>query len=182
MTVPAPEGTPPADSTPPEPDGTPTPPAPDGEEQDTPLHRALVAERAEVKRLKAELKERETQDEQARRAAMTDQERALAEAKDAARRETVQEYDARILKLRVQAKAADFHDPDLVSSLLDLDADAKDDEIDRALADLAKERPYLVKAPGVRPMPQGPRSGSKSGDDVTGDDWLRQMVDAKRNG
>jgi hypothetical protein len=179
MSVPAPEGTPPPE-TPPAP---PAPPAdPPKDDEDTPLHRALIAEREEVKRLKAELKTREDSEEQARRAAMTDQDRALAEAKDAARRDTVAEYEGRIMKLRVQAKASNFHDPELVSSLLDLDADASDAEVDKAIADLATARPYLVKTPGVPPMPQGPRSGPKGGDDVSGDDWLRQMVDAKRNG
>lgn len=178
MTVPT-EGTP--DPTPePEPTTETPPPASEEGQEDTPLHRALVAERAEVKRLKAELRTRQEKEEQERRAAMTDQERALAEAKDAARRDTVAEYESRILKLRVQAKASNFHDPELVSSLLGLDAEASDAEIDSALASLATERPYLVKTNGVPPMPQGPRSAPKGSDGVTGDDWLRQMVDSKR--
>ena len=182
MTVPTDEATTPPEETE-EPTAPPADETPSDGEDDSPLHRALVAERAEVKRLKQELRDRQSKDEEARRAAMSDQERAIEEAKDAARKATVEEYESRIFNLRVQAKASDFYDTELVASLLKLDADASDEELDAALAELAKERPYLVKAgSSVPPMARGPRSQPTGGEAQSADDWLRATVQAKRRG
>jgi hypothetical protein len=181
MSVPAPEGTPPADPTPPA-DGTPpddgTPPAEGEGTEETTLEKTLRKERDERKRLEGVLKAREQEDEKARLAAMDDNARAIEEAKAAARAETASEYEQRILGLRAQSRASSFHDPDLAVKLLELKGDPTDAEIDAALAALAKDKPYLVKtASGVPPTPQGPRSPAGQAGDPN--DWLRRTVAAK---
>lgn len=147
-----------------------------GEGQEpTPLEKALERERAERKRLEGELKARQQQDEAARLAAMDDNARAVEEAKVAARAEVQAEYEAKLLGLRAQTRAAQFHEPELAVSLAGLEPGMSDAEIDAALAALAKERPYLVKGAGsVPPVPQGPRGGQ--GPAVDANDWLRQSV------
>jgi hypothetical protein len=163
-----------------------TPPAgdapPSGESEPTAYEKALEAERTERKKLEVELKKRVAQDEKARLAAMDENARAVEEAKLAARQEVTAEYEAKILGLRVQARASSFHDPSLVAGLLELPADASDDEIDKALEKVAAAKPYLVKAPGagVPPLAQGPR-GTPPGPADAGD-WLRTMVNEKRQG
>jgi hypothetical protein len=142
---------------------------------------AIKAERDRADRLERELKKREQEDEKRRKDAMSEQEKAIEAAKEAARAETTAEYEARILGLRIQARATNFHDPELVVGMLELPADAKDDEIDAALAKVAKERPYLTKGGSVPPMAQGPRGTQSSPDGSSNEDWLRNKVQAARN-
>jgi hypothetical protein len=156
------------------------PPAPDAPLGDG-GQAALKAERERADKLEKELKKRDAELEKARIAALDENARAIEEAKIAARTEVVGEYEAKMMGLRVQARASAFHDPEMVVGLLTLPEGATDDEIDQALAKVATEKPYLVKTPSSLPtMPQGPRStgGPTEGDD----DWLTKAVNAKRFG
>lgn len=156
------------------------PPAP--AEPDAPLgdagSAAIKAERERADKAEKELKRRDVEAEKARVAALDENARAVEEAKIAAKAEVTSEYEVRIMGLRVQARAAAFHDPELVAGLLELTADATDADIDKALATVAAEKPYLVKAGGVPPMPQGPRGNGAP--TANADDFLRQAVLAKR--
>jgi hypothetical protein len=169
--------TPPADeSAPPAPEPT-APPEPDAPKESNPLEKALETERAERKKLEAELKKRQSADEKARLAAMDDNARAVEEAKAAARAEVISEYESKLTKARVQAMASSFHDPALVAGLIDVEPDASDDEIQKALDEIGKDKPYLVKTPSsAPPMPQGPRNG----EDLDAGDWLRASVRGRR--
>jgi hypothetical protein len=146
---------------------------PDGYEK------ALKAERKARRELEKEMKALREAEEQRSREAMSEQERAIAEAREEARNEVKAEYDKQILKARVEAKAAslNFHDPNLALSLLEVDADASDDELMGELESLAKERPYLVKQ-GVPKMDMGPRTtgDGQSVSAVSSEDWFRQVM------
>jgi hypothetical protein len=165
-----------------------TPPAPPAPPADPPLgdagQAALKAERERADKAEKALKAREAADEKARIAALDDNARAIEEAKAAAKAEAATEYEAKIMGLRVAARAAgDFVDTELVTSLVTLPTDATDDEIDKALLKVAQEKPYLVKPQhGVPPMPQGPRgNGPSTADGITqGDKMLREMFDANQ--
>jgi hypothetical protein len=157
-----------------------TPPAPDAPLGDGGTA-ALKAERERADKLEKELKKRDADLEKARIASLDENARAIEEAKAAVKTEVTAEYEARMMGLRVQARAGAFHDPELVVGLLTLPEGATNEEIDQALATVATEKPYLVKSPNALPaMPQGPRgSGAPTEGD---DDWLTKAVNAKRFG
>lgn len=166
--------TPPTETAPPA-----TPPA----EEPTALEKAIKAERERADKAEKALKAREAADEKARIAALDDNARAIEEAKAAAKAEVAAEYEGRLLKARVQAQASAFHDPALVAGLLELTPEASDEDIAKALGELATAKPYLVKTGnGLPPMPQGPRGTGSGQAGESGDDWLRQMVQAKQQG
>lgn len=152
-----------------------------GEDSDA-LQRALKAERKRARDLEKTLKEYQAKDDEAAKAAMSEQEKAIAEAVAAAREAAKAEYDQQILKLRVEAKAGgmNFHDPALALSLLDVSADATDDEIVDALKGLADDRPYLVKTATPK-MEMGPRATGDKGQisATSNEEWFRDLMTKK---
>jgi hypothetical protein len=143
------------------------------------MSKAIKAEREQRKAIEEDLKRFRAAEEEAKKASMTELERAVAEAKASARAELEAEYKAQLLKTKVEAKAgAKFHDPEIVISLLDIDADASDAEVDEALAALAESRPYLVKH-AVPNLPQGPR-GEGAGMQKSMDDVFREALLSRR--
>ena len=131
--------------------------------------KALKSEREQRKATEDELKKFRAAEDDARKASMSELERAVSEARASGRQEAETQYKATLLKARVEAKATGrFHDSDMILSLIDVDGDATDAEIDAALSGLAEARPYLVKH-AVPNLPQGPRGenvAAKSMDDV----------------
>lgn len=115
---------------------------------------ALAAERQARK----DAETRATQAERDLRAATTDQEKAIAEAKAEARREVLDEANARLIRAEVVAAAAGkLANPQLAVKLLDLTAFKvdKDGEVDvkdieKALDKLLTDEPYLKakRSPG----------------------------------
>ena len=119
----------------------------------------LAKERDRRQSLEARLAELEAEAEAARKAAMTDAERALAEAVEQARAEERQRFAAERLEARVRATAARvLRDPEDAVRLLDvsgMDADSADvgSEIESRLNALVEAKPYL--ALGETPQASG---------------------------
>lgn len=154
-------------------------------------------EGAEDERLRNERKRREStqkeldalrkENEDFKKAAMTEQERAVAEAKAAGRTEALHEVAGEMLKAEVRAQAAaKLADPADAVRLLDLDELLGDDgrydakAIGGALDDLVKAKPYLAKPNGSAPAhraPQGARDGGKAAE---GDDFIRTLARGMR--
>ena len=150
--------------------------------------KALKVEREARKELERKLSnfeaaEKEREQERIK-ASMSDQERAIVEAKESARAEVKSEYEGKIIRARVEAKAAamNFHDPELTLSLLgDVPADVSDDDLVSALEQVGKDRPYLLK-PSIPKMDMGPRTGSdgQSLGNGSSEDWFRNLVNKKQ--
>lgn len=142
------------------------------------LHEALKIERTARRELEKQVKEFQLKQEELDKADMSEQEKTVAEAVAAARADAKSEFDAQIVKLRVESKAAgmNFHDPSLAVALIEVDTDATDDELAVALKDLAADRPYLVKS-GTPKMDMGPRPGKDGTLNVNSDeDWFRNLM------
>ncbi len=137
--------------------------------------KALKAEREARKALEDEIRQLREAEELRAREALSDQELAVVEAREAGRAEALAEYESKLFVARAEAKAAalGFHDPRLVVPLLELGADATDEQITDALEVVSVERPYLVKAAptninqGVRPVAEAVPSP---------DEWLRKKL------
>jgi hypothetical protein len=84
-----------------------------------PGKKALDAERARAKEAERELKALKAEFDEIRKSQMTEQERAIAEAKAAARAEVVGEFGSRIAAAEFRAAAAGRLDDDQVTVLLD---------------------------------------------------------------
>jgi len=151
-----------------------TPPSTDVDE----LQRALANERKRWEKAERELAA-------LRKSQMDDNERAVAEAKEAGRAEAWAEVNSRLLAAEVRAIAADrLADPSDAVRLLDLDGLANEDgspdakAITAALDTLVKAKPYLAKQQGPAPptsrVPQGARDGAPSHQEA--DDFLRSTI------
>jgi hypothetical protein len=142
------------------------------------MSKALRAERKRARDLEKQVKEFAAKQEAVDSADLSGQEKAVAEAVAAARADAKTQFDSQIVKLRVESKAAgmNFHDPSLAVSLIEVEADATDDELMDALKDLAADRPYLVKSSTPK-MDMGPRPG-KDGtlNSGTDEDWFRNLM------
>jgi hypothetical protein len=120
----------------------------------------LAKERDRRQSLEQRLAEFEQQQEQARIAAMTEQERALEEAVNAARAEERNRFAASRLEDKVRALAArDFNDADDAVRFFDtsgIDVDSADANavIAERLNALLEAKPYL-KVAGEMPRPSG---------------------------
>ena len=120
----------------------------------------LAKERDRRQSLEQRLAEFETQQEEARKAAMSEQERALEEAVSRAREEERQTFSQQRLQDRVRALAAKtFNDAeDAVSFLdtsgIDVNSDDATAEIAARLETLLEAKPYL-KVAGEMPRPSG---------------------------
>lgn len=180
------DGTPPAGTPPtgtgqaPATNPTPTPKPvdddPDAGLDEAGLRSLLKRTRGEAAGYRTKLREREEADEAARRAAMTDLERAQAERDEARnalaeRDRTMRDLRARTVILESATKAG-FRNPELAYRLVDLEdleftADGSPKGVDAALRKLLERDPYLGKTQNGGDFGGGPRgSGGASGDDM----------------
>lgn len=160
-----PAGTPaPNGSTPPAPGATPPP-------EDPPLgeagQRALAAERQFRSDAEARATQAEQELAQIKATTQTDQEKAI----DAAKAEGVASANTRLVRAEVKAAAAaaGFHDPGdaavqlhnrLSEVKITKDGDVDQTKVTELVAELAKAKAYLVKAPGATPPPPLPGQGN----------------------
>lgn len=128
----------------------------------------------EAKKAQAEL-------EKAQQSSMSDQERAVAEARSAARAEAFAEAQRDRLRDKVElAAAGKLADPSDAPVLIgDLDRFIVSGEIDTrsiasAIDDLVKAKPYLGRSPGAGSGEGGPRGGSSS-TALNGDPLVRDL-------
>jgi len=144
------------------PDKTETTPADDtfkSEESKQAVLADLAKERDRRQSLESRLAELEAEAEKARKAQMSESERALAEAVDAARAEERAKFAHERLESRVRATAARLlRDPEDAVRLLDtsgIDVDSADvgSEIESRLSALVEAKPYL--AAGETPKASG---------------------------
>lgn len=144
--------------------------------------RALDEERAARKDADRKLKAAEAALEKIKAASMTEQERAVAEAKAQARAEVLEEANERLLRSEIRAAAAGkLTDPDDAPALLgDLGRFLADDgeintkAIKSAIGELVKSKPYLAVA-GSRPGPL-PGGGARPSSGTSINDEIRQMA------
>ena len=121
----------------------------------------LAKERDRRQALETRLAELETQAEEARKAAMSEQERTLLEAVEAARAEERNKFKAVRLEDRVLARAARvLNDPAdavrlLDTSGIDVDSADADSEIESRLNALIEAKPYLALTEKVTPSGSG---------------------------
>lgn len=121
----------------------------------------LAKERDRRQSLEQRLKELEEQAEEQRKAAMSEQERALEEAVERARADERDKFKASRLHDRVLAKAARLlNDPSdavrlLDTSGIDVDSADADAEIDGRLNALLDAKPYLAVAEKATPSGSG---------------------------
>jgi len=157
-----------------------------GEGSEAPDHAAEVKRLTEAlanERKRQEKAEKELAD--LRKLAMTEQERAVAEAKAEGKAEAIQTLARKLLEAEVRAQAAGkLADPADAARLLDLDDFLGDDgtydakAIGRALDELVVAKPYLAaghtngSGSAAKP-PQGARDGGKQSE---ADDFIRGMV------
>ena len=148
----------------PEQDATDTTPASDdfrSEESKKAVLADLAKERDRRQELERRLTELEAEAEEKRKAAMSEQERALEEAVEKARAEERERFKATRLHDRVLAKAARLlNDPSdavrlLDTSGIDVDSADADAEIDVRLNALLEAKPYLAVSERATPSGSG---------------------------
>lgn len=141
--------------------------------------------RRENKGLRDRLKEAQAELEELRKAAMSEQERAIEEAKIVAVSEVESKYQAKLLEMSVRAAATGvLADPEDAWRLIDFeDVDPDDTKtITEAIAGLIEAKPYLAAATAQRQRPsidQGPQ-GSPPPPVDGGNAWFRQQVRGRR--
>ena len=142
------------------------------------LIKALHAERQTVKELKAELAKLSKAQEKARLESLSETERAIEEAKKAGFEEAMNSVKAEMTRSKVTAAAAaaGFADPADASGFLNVEDLQTDEDVAKAVADLAKAKPYLLKR-AAQPLEQGQQGKEKSG---SPNDWLRGALGAGR--
>ena len=142
-----------------------------------PGKRALDAERAAHKEAKRQLREMETQLEEARLAQMSEQEKAVAEARKAGESDATARVQTRLFaaetKVAAAGKLADpslLADPDVAVKLLGLaqipvtsDGDIDSEAISQAIDQMLLVRPYLAASNGATPTPSGSADGGAQG-------------------
>jgi hypothetical protein len=144
------------------------------------LEAALTAERRGREALQRQLDDLKKQ-------AMSEQERAVAEAHEAGKAEARAELSTAMLRAEIRARAAGkLSDPADAVRLLDVDELLHDDgtfdhkQIDAALDELLKSKPYLAaqsngSPPPPRP-PQGVREQPAEHGSTAADDYLRGLI------
>jgi hypothetical protein len=168
-------------------EGTPPPDGDSGEEIDDPAklkslfdkkkqENVSLRTRATTAEQRAEAAEKALEQLQAK--SMTETEKLIETAK----REATEEVDARyqvLLKTeRLRARSAGkVNDPDDAIRLLDIDSLSLDDEeaMDKAIADLIKQKPYLAAKYTVPTIDQGPR-GKDDPPKEDANTWLRRAI------
>lgn len=136
----------------------------------------------EAKALRERLKAAEAEAERLRKEAMSEQERAIAEAREEAAAEIRAEYEAKLLERSVRAIASTrLNDPEDAWRLIDFeDVDAEDEKaIEKAIDDLVKAKPYLARKRGGNGIDQGPHGSTPAGGSG-GNDWLRSVTSGRR--
>jgi uncharacterized protein (DUF1501 family) len=153
--------------------GDPPEPAPDPAPAADPTPAAdLEAEVAKWKALSRQnekaAKAAQAELDKARQASMSDQEKAVAQARAEGRAEASKETNRKLLHAEVRAAAGGLlADPDDAVHLLDLTPFETNDDPDRkairrALEQLVKDKPYLGAQPGNGSGEGGPRGGPPS--------------------
>jgi hypothetical protein len=151
--------------------------------------KALAEERAARRAAEKASKEAKAELEKLRKESMTDQEKAIAEARAEARKEALGTANERLMRAEIKAAAGNkLADPgDAVAHLRDagdLDRFLSDDgEIDTkavtsAIDELLKTKPYLAATAKTGALPGGGAKPSSNGFSM--DDWLRDQAHAKR--
>lgn len=150
---------------------------PGATEQEKRLNMSLHLERQQQKKLKAQIDELTKAQEKVRMESLSEAERAIEEAKRAGYEEAMASVKADLTKSKVTAAAAaaGFADPGDASGFLDVASLDSDDEITKAVADLAKNKPYLLKRT-AQALEQGQQGKSKSD---SPNDWLRSALGAR---
>lgn len=121
----------------------------------------LAKERDRRQALESRLAELESEAEQAKKASMSEQERALVEAVEAARADERGKFKSGRLEDRVLARAARLlNDPSdavrlLDTSGIDVDSADADSEIEARLNALVEAKPYLAVAEKAAPSGSG---------------------------
>lgn len=147
--------------------------------------RALDEERKARRAAEAQLKKHAAELEQLKQASMSETERAIAQARAEARRETLAAATERLVRAEVRAAAAGkLADPGDAAYLLgDLSGFADDDgEVDskaisKAIDELVKAKPYLTPQ-GSKPAPL-PGGGATPSNGFDMDSWLRREARSK---
>jgi hypothetical protein len=128
-----------------------------------------------IRALRDQVKAHEGEKRASELAAMSETERAVTEARQAG-------YDAAVAESRdtvtgalvsAAAAAAGFLNPADAGRFLDLSAI---EDVEGAVAALAKERPYLTRVAAAPGLPQGPRGAAIASDS----DWLGTQMRARR--
>lgn len=155
-----------------------TPPPDDkgGEGEPESFSRDYVEElRKENAKWRTQFREVETELDEIKKAQMSEQEKAIEEAKTQARQEVEAQYKERLAREKVKAQAAgEFNDPEDALRYLDLDELDIDDDyaIGEALLKILEEKPYLAKTePKRRSIDQGPQG--RTVDPKSSEDWVR---------
>lgn len=139
--------------------------------------KALAEERAARRAAEKAAKEAREEAEKLRREQMDETQRAIAEARDEARRDALATTNRRLISAEVRAAAAKkgLADPADAVNLLDLDSFDVDDDgevdasaIEAALDELVERKPYL-KSESATPPPPGIDQGSRGGPPEPGD-------------
>lgn len=141
------------------------------------LAKALHAERQTIKELKAQLHEMRQSQEKARMESMSEAERAVEEAKKAGYEEAMASVKADLTRSKVTAAAAaaGFADPADASGFLNVAELDSDDDVAKAVADLAKSKPYLLKR-AAQSLEQGQQGKSRTDNP---NEWLRSALGAR---
>lgn len=141
--------------------------------------RALDEERRARRDAERQAKKASAELEALRAQSMTDQEKAIAEARAQARAETLAEANSRLVRAEARSIAAGrLRNPDDVALLGDLDLFVVDGDVDvkalgKAVDQLVAARPYLAPDQKPGPLlgggPQPPPAQSM-------DDWIRRQA------
>lgn len=140
--------------------------------------KALEAERQSRKALERQLKGQSAELDKLRRQSMSDQEKAVDEAKAEARKAALGEVSERLLAAEITTLAAGkLADPSDAVGLVDrdglTDADGAPDKeaISKAIDELVKRKPYLAN--GERRPKSLPGGGATSSEGMSMDDYIR---------
>jgi hypothetical protein len=122
----------------------------------------------EAQTLRAKLREKEDAEAAAAKEKMTETERLKFEADEAKKEAEAAKKEARTSRIESKATRLGFIDADVAVALV---GDAED--IDKALEDLAKARPYLVQSEGTKGIKRGegdktPNNQSRAASDGAG--------------
>ena len=134
--------------------------------------------RKESSGYRSRAKEAEDELEEFRKSQMSEQEKAIDDARKEGAEQAADHYKPLLAQERVKAQASgEFTDPDDAIRYLDLDKIDLDDDyaIGEALTELLKDKPYLAaKGRTQGSIDQGPRG--KPVEAKTGSDWVRQIA------
>lgn len=139
--------------------------------------------RRENKGLRDRLKAAEAELEELRKSQLSEQERAIEEARSEAAAEVEAKYRTKLLEASVRAVATGvLADPEDAWRLIDFEDTDPDDtkSISDAVAALVESKPYLA-VQQQRPrqsIDQGPQGNPPT--QATGDTWLRQQFNGRR--